>query len=112
MKCVTISDLSAKWAKEFLTMAFMTILQKEKGVHFCDAEIQDIVDDTIPIIGRQICDLKQLIVFCQDKHCSSVQAVKSLVEIFATREKEQCKFFLNNFRNNVQRRRLCSCFKS
>ena len=93
VKCVTISDLSTKWAKEFLTMAFMTILQKEKGVHFCDTEIQDIVDDTVPIIGRRICDLKQLM-FCQDKPCSTVQAVKSLVEVFITREKEQCKFFL------------------
>ena len=73
-------------------MAFMTTLQKEKGVPFCDTEIQDIVDSTLPVIGRRICDLKQLIMFCQDKHCSSVQAVKSLVEIFATREKKLLVF--------------------
>ena len=108
----TLNCIRGWWEQNpFRTMAFMTTLQKEKGVPFCDTEIQDIVDSTLPIIGRRICDLKQLIVFCQDKHCSSVQAVKSLVEIFATWEKKQCKFFLNNFRNNVQRRKAMQLFQ-
>ena len=110
-RCVTIGDLSAKQAKEFLTMAFMTTLQKEKGVPFCDSEILDIVDNTIPVIGRRICDLKQLIMFCQDKHCSSVQAVKSLVEIFATQEKEQCKFFLQQFLKQCPKKKAMQLFQ-